>query len=423
MSGNKTYYEILGVKKNATKDELLKAKRDLSKKYHPDKLPEKRREEGTKMLQQINEAYEVLSDEKKREMYDNFGKDGLNGNNQNAGKTPFGTGTFPFGQGKSPFGPGVSFGPGGFSFGTNTGAGYFNTQQSIRVKPLEININLTLEELYNGKEITETFKRANPCPDCDHTGFTDKKNHPCPKCKGDRQLNQKSPMCPQGMRVPCDKCNAAGIFSDTVKKCPKCHGYKVIKEPFTVKHQIEKGNVNGGCIEIEGDGNFASVNGTDLRGDIILVLNVADHPIFKVTRTHHLEMSMDLTLVEALCGCTKTFKFLDGNDCYVDIKETIGHGDIKVLNGYGMYHRGSAYSCGNMYIKFKVILPIMNDVLTKNVYEALTGKKYDYNAVHNVPEDSKTLELLNIADSAFDSVYDEDDYDDDMDGNVQCAQQ
>ena len=405
----KSYYEILGLEKNCTKEDLSKAKKELSKKYHPDKLPAGQREHGTKMLQQINEAYDILNDDSKKEIYDRYGKEGLNGQPQ---KNPFGGQGFPFG-GDSPFGH-MPF---------NMFNGHQQQQhQAAKIPNMEINIVVTLEEIFNGKNICDTIKRVGPCNDCNCTGFADKKIHKCDKCKGNGQCIELIQMGPTlaRMMAACSKCNGSGSYDEHAKKCKKCNGHKAVNEMYNLKYTLGRGVLEDNYVIISNEGNHGLINGKSKRGDIVLVIHISEHPTYKIINKYNLEMTLELQLVEALCGTVKSFKFLDGNDIYIDLTEPVNNGDIKVLNEYGLPHANSTYKCGELYIKCIIVFPDrMDEILKGKVYSALTDKPYNYGELHKMPEDVHPVQFEDAVDTQNDDSSEEGQ----RDGGVQCAQQ
>lgn len=393
---DKCYYDILQVSKTATKEELSKKKKELSRKYHPDKLPHDKKEEGTHMIKQINEAYDILNDDKKREIYDMYGKEGLNGQvpNDHFGFNPF-----------------------GMNFG-------MHNQQHIQIAPIKIRVIITLEEIFNGKNICEMIERLSPCDECNCTGFADKKNHKCTKCDGSGKATQMIRMGNQIMRVAtgCNNCSGTGSSGGS-KKCKTCSGEKVIRENYEVKYKLEKGITDGEPIPIIGEGHHSLINGKPKRGDILIFIVVQDHPIFKISNTYNLMMNMELTLVEALCGTVKSFKFLNGNMIFIDIIDPIHNGDTKMLSEYGLPHMNSTYKVGNLHINFTVKYPDTLDTEEhkKNIYFALTGNTYNYDKLHDIPISCKSVELQEINLNDNDNSSDENQHQNR--GGVQCAQQ
>lgn len=404
-----TYYEVLELDRNATKQDLIKQKRALSLKWHPDKLPAEKRDEGVAMMQKINEAYDILIDDEKRNIYDRFGKDGLNGNMGGGHGMPDFSDFFG-GMG----GMGSHFHPG-------------HGQREERPTK-DIQVDLTLEELFNGKTIKETFVRCDPCVDCDGTGFEDKKTHVCDGCKGRRVVERRKQMGNNifVMQEPCGKCNATGVSGNNAKKCQKCKGGKVIRNDYTINHELKKGTKKTVALVGEGD----HIKGK--RGDVVLHIKLLPHHLFKVVNEYDLEMIIDLTLEESLCGVTKSFEYLDGETKYIDINDIISNNEQKVINGLGL-PKSKTYNSGNLYVKFKVDVPEhLSNECREQIYTALTGKPYDSKAMHNIPDGIEPMLLHNCNNDGKNNndgpnVYDVEDSDEEnhhhRQHGVQCAQQ
>ncbi len=399
---DRCYYEILEVSKNATKDELLKKKRELSRKYHPDKLPHEKKEEGTEMLKQINEAYDILNDDNKRSIYDKLGKDGLNGH-----------------------------GPNPFNFDPSSMFPQQN-RNNIQIRPIEISVTISLEEVFSGKTISEITQRYNPCNCCDGTGFADKKNHNCDNCNGSGKVTKKIQMGPQIFiqEGECSKCRGSGSFGNNIKKCKKCSGEKVVHEKYEIKYNLGKGIMKENVVKISGEGHHAIINGKEKRGDILLVINISEHLVFKIINKYNLAMTMELTLVEALCGVVKSFKFLDGNTKIIDITSPVNNGDKKMLSECGLPHMNSTYKVGDLHITFIVKFPniIETEECKKSIYLALVGNTDNYDRLHEAPENNTIVELQEIK-SNNNNTEDSEEDDNHFHGHpmgqqgVQCAQQ
>lgn len=403
-----TYYEILEVDRNATKEVLHKQKINLLRKWHPDKLPADKQEEGTLMTQKINEAYDILSDDKKREIYDRFGKDGLDGNMHGHGGMPdfsemFGGGGFPFE---------------GFPFSHG-----HNRNRDVRPKK-DVEIELTLEEYFNGKTINKTINRYDPCNDCCGTGYEDKKVHTCNDCKGEGIVNKH---IRQGHQVfviqePCRKCNGTGTNGNGVKKCVKCKGNKITHNTHNLIHELKKGMKK--TVVIVGEGDYFKSS----RGDVVLHIKILPHHLFKVKDEYDLEITINITLEEALCGFSTSFTYLDGTTKYIDIHDIISNNEKKVIKDCGLPK--SSYKNGDLYITFKVDIPdnLTNDQRNK-IYYALTGKEFDPSQIHDIPVGVEPM-LLRDPDPYETKTHDTETSDDDDNNprhhraqNVQCAQQ
>lgn len=255
------YYEVLGVSKSASEDEIKKAYRKLSKKYHPDINKEPDADEKFK---EISEAYEMLSDPQKRAAYDQYG---------HAANDPnFGAGGFG------------GFSGGGFEdifssfFGGGGGFGGFGSQQSRRNMPrqgadLQYRINLTFEEAIFGKKETLTYQREELCHTCDGSGAkAGTKPHTCSKCHGSGTINvEQNTMFGRMMtQTACDACGGSGEI--ITEKCTTCHGQGRERKQHSVSVTVPAGVEHGQQMRLSGQGN-AGYNGGPY-GDLYVVFSV-----------------------------------------------------------------------------------------------------------------------------------------------------
>lgn len=412
---NESYYDILEVTKDATAAEIRRKKKQLSLKYHPDKLPQNKREWGEDRIKKINEAFEVLNDPEKRKIYDEFGKEGLK---------------------EKPQGP-PGFNPADFfphMFG--------GRHQQPKIKPLQIYIDMTLEEIYKGKDFTKEITRSSQCNDCESTGFQDKKKHKCSSCNGRGmrvEIRQLGPGMMQQSQSMCFDCYGTGNDKKASNKCKKCNGNGVFDEQHTVHFNIPAGCHKGDHVVIKGEGNTSPEN--NRRGDIIIIVNELPHEIFKRGVAYkgqivpaNILMEMEIELHESLCGFVKHFKHVDGEEIYINHNEFIKDGEIKVMIGKGLPYKGKSYKYGELFIKFKVKYPenLDNDqALKKKLYELLTGSTYDAKKIHKLPKNITATELNEINDyetlqeiHGMHGMHEQPEFDNDQDdGNVQCAQQ
>jgi DnaJ family protein A protein 2 len=432
VSEEESFYDILEVSKEATLAELKKKKKELLLKHHPDRLttPEEK-EHGEIMSKKINEAFEVLSDAEKRTAYDKFGRASL-------------------GPG-SPFGPDGPFAPGGAFNGGGGGFPAFNPQEIFenmfggarhqqqapqKIQPIQIQIDMTYEDIYNGQKFTREIERTSPCIKCDGTGFEDKQRHNCQMCQGRGtkvEIKQIGPGMIQQVRGTCMDCQGSGNDKKSPAKCKKCKGDATIEEKHTVTFDIPQGVYPGDNIIIKNQGNVSTRSST-IRGDVIISVNELEHTTFKRGIVHNgklnpanLAIEIELQLHEALCGFVKKFKHLDGEDIYIDQYEVVKDGELKVIKNRGLPYKGKSYQYGDLFVKFRIKYPDgfnENELLKKKLYEILTSAKYDSNKIHKIPKDKHSIELENIEDynNDADNINPAYESDHEQDAN-QCATQ
>lgn len=288
------YYEILGVSKDATEDEIKSAYRNLAKKYHPDLNPDNK-EEAEEKFKEATEAYEVLSDSSKRKKYDLFGHDGVNG--QTGG---YGQG---FGGFEDIFGDIFDI----FGSGFNTSS---TRRGPVRGADLRYNLNLTFEEAVFGTEKEIEIRKYETCNTCEGSGVEPgSSKETCPKCKGTGELRyaQQSPFG-QFVRVAtCDECGGTGeIIKD---KCKECLGTgKKIKNQ-KIKVKVPAGVDTGSIISLRGEGEMGERGGSS--GDLFVFINVEEHEIFK-REGNDIYLKLPISFTDAALGAEIQVPTLEG---------------------------------------------------------------------------------------------------------------
>nr|WP_156959065.1 molecular chaperone DnaJ [Carnobacterium mobile] len=268
MMAKRDYYEVLGVSKSATDQEIKKAYRKLSKQYHPDINKEADADEKFK---EISEAYEVLSDANKRAAYDQYGHASTDPN--------FGAGGGGFGGG---FGGG-GFGGGGFEdiFESFFGGGgrSANPNAPRQGEDLQYRMDLEFEEAVFGKETTIQYNREDECGTC-HGEGSKPGTHPvtCTKCHGSGTLNveRNTPLGRVMTRQTCDVCNGTG--KEIKEKCPTCHGSGRVKKRHSVKVTVPAGVEDGNQMRLNGQGEVGKNGGP--YGDLYVVFHVKPSDLY-----------------------------------------------------------------------------------------------------------------------------------------------
>ncbi|KAK4358517.1 hypothetical protein RND71_020746 [Anisodus tanguticus] len=409
-SDNTRYYEILGVSKNAKEDEIKKAYRKAAMKNHPDKGgdPEK--------FKELAQAYEVLSDSQKREIYDQYGEDAL--------KEGMGGG----GGMHDPFDIFESF-FGGNPFGGGGSRGRRQRRGEDVVHPLKV----SLEDLYRGITKKLSLSRNVICSKCSGKGSKSGASMKCSVCEGAGMkvsIRQLGPGMIQQMQHPCNECKGTGERIDDKDRCPQCKGEKVVQEKKVVEVHVEKGMQNGQKITFPGEADEAP---DTVTGDIVFVLQQKEHPKFK-RKGEDLFVDHTLSLTEALCGFQFILTHLDGRQLLIKSNpgEVVKPDQFKGINDEGMPVYQRPFMKGKLYIHFIVEFP---DSLSPEQVKALEAilpakPKSQYTDMELDECEETTLHDVNMAEemrrkqAAQQEAYDEDD---EMNGGgaqrVQCAQQ
>ncbi|KAL8144007.1 hypothetical protein V2J09_017039 [Rumex salicifolius] len=334
-SDNTKYYEILGVSKNATPEDLKKAYKKAAIKNHPDKGgdPEK--------FKELAQAYEVLSDPEKREIYDQYGEDAL--------KEGMGGG----GGMHNPFDIFESF-FGGSPFGGGSRGGRRQRRGEDVIHPLKI----SLENLYSGTSKKLSLSRNVICSKCNGKGSKSGASMKCAVCDGTGMkvsIRQLGPSMIQQMQHPCNDCKGTGEAISKEDRCPNCKGEKVVQEKKVLEVVVEKGMQHGQKITFPGEADEAP---DTITGDIVFVLQQKEHPRFK-RKGDDLFYEHTLSLTEALCGFKFILTHLDGRHLLIKSNpgEVIKPGQFKAIEDEGMPMYRKSFMRGKLYIHFTVEFP------------------------------------------------------------------
>jgi molecular chaperone DnaJ len=345
MSTKRDYYEVLGVGKNASPDEIKKAYRKMALQHHPDRNPEdKAAEERFKVAA---EAYEVLSDPQKRQQYDQFGHEGL--------RQAFGGGGFDWGN----FTHFNDFEDvlGSF-FGSAFGDIFGNSRGGRRKGPstgndLKVVLELTLEEVAQGVEKKLKIKRQDKCPTCKGSGARDSQSvTACPACHGSGEVRQMSrSMFGQFINVtPCRNCGGEGKVIS--KPCVDCSGQGTTKIDETIAIKIPAGVDEGNYIPIDGKGNAGPHGGP--AGNLIVFVKIRDHEHFE-RQDDDIIYNLFITIPEAVLGDKVEVPVLNGK-VKMDIPPATPSGKVFKLKGKGLPHL-HGYGAGDMLVIAHIWVP------------------------------------------------------------------
>jgi len=306
MAQSKDYYGILGVDKNVTPEELKKTYRKLAKKYHPDANPDNKKEAEAK-FKEISEAYEVLSDPQKKQMYDQFGTVDPQGFGQGGGYYSYGSGF----DGFSDFG---DFGDLGDIFSSFFGGGSSrtrNTRGPAKGTDLKINLEITFEESYLGVEKEIIINRNETCTSCSGTGAK-KGSSPetCSMCKGMGKIKQvvTTPFGQMSTQKVCTACNGSGKIIRDV--CPECRGKGNVKKSVKIKIKVPEGIDEGQTIVLSGEGEPGKNGGP--KGDLYVQVHVKNHNIF-TRKAENVMCEIPITFTGATLGTELEIPMVDGS--------------------------------------------------------------------------------------------------------------
>jgi DnaJ homolog subfamily A member 2 len=398
-------YEVLEVSQTATESEIKKSYKKMSMQYHPD-----RPTGDAEKFKQINKAKDVLLDPKKREIYDEYGEEGLDNN--------------PDGQPDMPddlidlIMPGMR---------------RQRAQQGPKKsKNMGVKLEVSLEDLYTGKTMPFEFNRYVKCSDCKATGANDPSDiSDCESCKGKGQqvrMTQMGPMITQQI-MPCNDCQGKGKRVKKGKECNKCNGKKMAEEVFKTEVVIRAGMNNGDQICLKGKAHQHP--DCDETGDLVLIVEELPSENGLIRNGNDLIYEKNIDLVDALCGIEFYIKQLDGRYLKASYDDVISSEQLLKIDSEGMPILDDM-NCGDMFVRFKVTFPLSLDGKRKKLLRKILQKtSSDIMEVEPDKDDDvedKVLEPIddskyhiNDGDNPFMNMHSNGDSDGEQ--HVECAQQ
>lgn len=337
----KDYYNILGVEKTASKDEIKKAFYKLAHKYHPDK-----KEGDEAKFKEVNEAYQVLSDDGKRSKYDQFGS-----GYENMGGAGFGQGFEGFDFSDFAQGFGGDFGNLNDIFSDFFTGGMGGRGQARRGRDISTEIQISFAEAVFGIERKVLITKTSNCLTCKGSGAKEgTKMETCKNCNGQGQIREakRTILGTISTTKVCEVCLGAGQVPKEV--CETCRGKGVLRREEEITIAVPAGIRDGEMIRMSGMGE-AVAKGTP--GDLYIKINVAPHPVFK-RDGHDLVMNLNLKLSDALLGATYPIQTLDG-EIEVKIPEGVSINEILRVRGKGVPVAKNRR--GDLLIKLNIKLP------------------------------------------------------------------
>ncbi len=343
MADKRDYYEVLGVQKGASDEEIKKAFRKQAKKYHPDLNPGNKEAEAK--FKEVNEAYEILSDKDKRSRYDRYGFAGVDPN--------FGAGSTAYGGG-NPFGQDIDIGDIFNSFFGGFGGGQRRNQNAPRRgSDVEASLTLSFEEAAKGCKKEVTYQNVESCKDCNGTGAASGTQlKVCSECNGTGQViaQKRTPFGVVQTSQTCEKCRGKGKVIE--KPCPKCSGVGRIRSTRTVTVTVPPGIGQDQILNIGGHGNSGYNGGP--AGDLHVYISVKKHELFE-RKGDDVWCDIPLTFSQAALGHEVIVPTLDGKASY-QVHPGTQPGDIFKLRGKGIQHLNSK-GRGDQYVRVVVEVP------------------------------------------------------------------
>lgn len=330
------YYDVLGISQNASQSEIKKAFRILARKYHPDV---NKTDEAEKKFKEINEAYEVLSDDQKRSNYDRFGFQGVDPNFQG--------------------GNGFNMNFGGFGdlfdmFFTGNQRSSYNPNGSVDGDDIQIKLNLTLEEAATGVTKTIKYNKMVVCDNCEGTGCESGYTPTvCSTCHGSGQIKQQvhSFFGTSVQISTCPHCKGKGKIIE--KPCNVCHGHKIVKKQIEKEINIPAGIHSEMNLRIQGAGSDGLSGG--YPGDLFILINILKHKTF-IREDDDLYRTLDIPFTYASLGVDLNINTIYGTDTIINIPHGSQPNDVIKVNNEGMPNINTGVK-GDMYVKLNIKIP------------------------------------------------------------------
>jgi molecular chaperone DnaJ len=368
------YYSVLGISRGATADEIKKAYRKSALKFHPDKNPGDATAE--KKFKEISEAYEVLSDEKKKQIYDQYGKEALHGAGPGGHGGPGGAGFSSMEEALRTFMGAFGGGGGGNEaifdsfFGFESGSHGGGASQGASKK---MSLRLSFEEAMKGFERDISLTNYLPCAKCDGSGAASPSAiKTCTRCGGSGFTQQNRGFF--SMSSPCPQCRGAGKMITLI--CPICQGNGRTKEKENVKLKVPAGVDTGMQLRMSGYGDAGAGGGP--RGDLYVAITVEPHPIF-VRDGDDVIVELPLSFGEAALGCKKEIPTPRGGTARITVPEGTQSDKVLRVRGEGspnVHGQGQ----GDLLVKIILETPVRLSDKQKELLKEFAASETDVNS-------------------------------------------
>lgn len=400
-SSIKDPYDTLGVKSNASQSDIKKAYYKLAKKYHPDINKEATAE---KKFHDLQNAYEILSDEDKRRQYDQFGSAAFNQGQSSTTGQHYGNGNF-----SSPFGDfgGINFEDlFGAAFNNNTNTNTHTRQQNMyrqyKGNTIQIQHKLKFKDaIFGQSNVSIKFNTIDPCDNCHGAGIKPhSKRHKCSSCQGTgTQIHSRAGF---QMMSTCMECNGEGTTIDPADYCDQCHGQgTTINHNKSIKVDFPSGLQDGDIIRIPQAGAYPEMawdksinpNMDMIRGDLLINVRVEKDPQFTVKNKFDIWYQMNIPITTAALGGTIMVPTVDGKTIRLKVSPGTQDGDIITIPNMGVPHNNNKTIRGNMKIQYKIHIKKPTSKVEKCLWEALADATNDTMAKRSVTtEPSSTID-------------------------------
>jgi molecular chaperone DnaJ len=337
------YYEILGVNKGASKEEIKKSYKKLALKYHPDRVPEEEKKVAEEKFKEISEAYAVLSDDSKKSAYDQFGHEGFD---QRFSQEDIFRG-FDFENIFREFGFGNS---GGGGFGNIFEMFFGGERKEKKARNLKYDLTIDFDESAFGVKKEIKFRKKVLCDKCNGTGAKDGRLTECKHCNGaGRIIKVQRTMFGMFQQViPCKYCESTGQIAKD--KCNSCDGEGTIYDTKNIKINIPAGVYDGARLRIVNEGEESRFG----NGDLYVYINVKPHEIFD-RKDYDLYLTTDISYSQAVLGSEIKVPLLKG-DKKIKIPPGTESGSVFRIKGEGVQYLNSS-SKGDLFVKINIIVP------------------------------------------------------------------
>ena len=333
------YYKVLEVERTSSQEEMKKSYRKLSLKYHPDKPGG-----DEEKFKTINEAYEVLKDPKKREIYDRHGVDGLKRQNTRPSPAP--------------------------DFFSHIFRGHQGRPGKVKCAPINIKIETTLEQLYNREKIEKIIQVNVMCDGCKGSGIRDGLSSIfCGNCQGQGKIQRTVMIAPgffQQQIIMCEVCKGEGTIIKDDEKCKKCNAKKIMPQSKRIEFEMNpEYHDNGRKIIVGGQGNEYPGH---ITGDLVFTIHQIKHKLYNRTSKYSLIMNKNISLIDALLGNPFKIKHLDGREVLIELDNMVKPGDKKIIENEGLVKNK-----GTLMINFIIDFPDKIDKAKSSELKAILG--------------------------------------------------